>query len=110
VAAVVTLLAGTAAFQFQPISNLLAEVYPNDAAKREALNLCTLSDPKFDRLDVAARDACYHHAFAAAASTVLSAAVVSPPPNQIDLRQAAGRGNVPLNDVRIVQQTDGSQR
>jgi hypothetical protein len=107
--AAVAVLAGTAAFESQPISNLLADVYPNDTAKRQALNLCMLADPKFDRLDGAARDACYQHAFAPAASMAMSTPVVSPPPNQVDLRQAAGRGVAPANDVRIVQQTDGSQ-
>jgi hypothetical protein len=85
------------------------DIYPSDPAKREALNLCMLRDVGFNRLDRAARDQCYQHAFAAptlaAASDRMDRA-----PNQVDFRQAAGWGAAPRNDLRVIQQTSGQMR
>ncbi|MBV8778139.1 MAG: hypothetical protein JO032_17815 [Alphaproteobacteria bacterium] len=102
--------AAVAATQSTPVHHFLGEIYPSDTAKREALNLCMLADPKFDRLDGAARYACYEHAFAASGSAALAAASVARAPNQLDFRQAADRRNVPSNDIRVQQQSLGSMR
>jgi hypothetical protein len=99
-----------AAMQSTTVRHFLSGIYPNDTARREALNLCMLADPKFDRLDGAARYACYRHAFAASAAAALVTPSVARAPNQVDFRQAADRSNAPSNDIRVVQQADGSLR
>jgi hypothetical protein len=92
VAALIGIAAAGVAMQSPVVSGFVADVYPQDPARQEALNLCILADRNFNRLDPAARDACYRHAFAAPASLV-------PPlptgraPNQVDLGRAGSRGN-----------------
>jgi hypothetical protein len=68
IATFVGLTAPVAIAQFRPVNCLLDKIYPKDAAKAEALRLCILANPNFDRLDGAARDPCYHHAFGEHAS------------------------------------------
>lgn len=57
------LTVAAAASQFGPIQSLMDNIYPKDAARAQALRLCMLANPNFNRLDSAAREACYHHAF-----------------------------------------------
>jgi hypothetical protein len=68
IVATVGLTVAAAASQFGPIRTLLDDIYPKDAARAQALRLCMLANPNFNRLDSAARDACYHHAFGERAS------------------------------------------
>lgn len=63
IATLVGLTAAVAAAQLGPVNRLLNDIYPRDAARAEALKLCMLANSNFNRLDAAARDACYHHAF-----------------------------------------------
>jgi hypothetical protein len=105
IAACVGLTAAVAAAQFGPANRLLDDIYPRDATKAAALRLCILANPEFNRLDKAARDACYHHAFgdSSAPSADLK------PASQIDLKQSAAMGNhIARNDIRLAQQSDRS--
>jgi hypothetical protein len=111
IATFIGLTVATAASQFGPINSLLDDIYPKDAGKAQALRLCVLANPNFNRLDSAARDACYHHAIGE------QAAVSSTPPqdlktsNQVDLRQAAAiDSHIARNDIRLNQQADHSLR
>ena len=108
--AIVGITVAAAATQLGPIGTLLGEIYPKDAAKAEALRLCILSNPEFNRLDSAARGACYHHAFAEQAATSLVPTTDSKTFNQVDLRQSAAMGSHVGNDIRLNQQSDHSLR
>jgi hypothetical protein len=88
VATFIGLTVAAAASQFGPIRSLLDDIYPKDAARAQALRLCMLANPNFNRLDSAARDACYHHAFGERAS------LPGPSPDlkssdQVDLKPSA---------------------
>jgi hypothetical protein len=109
VAAFVGLAAVAATAQFSPSTGLLNDIYPKDPARAEALRLCMLADPNFNRLDGVAREACYHHAFGEQASVPLAPADFKTS-NQVDLRQSAAMGTVAHNDVRLTQEADHSQR
>jgi hypothetical protein len=104
VAAVIVIAAGIAATQF------LTDVYPKAATKREALNLCVLADPTFNRLDPAARDSRYQHAFSAPALPGTLALTASIPPNEVDLKQAPSQTGAPRNDIRVLQRSNGALR
>ena len=109
VAVVIGIVAGCAIMQSKTVSGLYAEVYPSDAAKREALDLCIFANPQFNRFDLAARTACYKQQRGGAMASGTQVPTGSTT-NQVDLRQAASQGSVPRNDVRLVQQSDGSMR
>jgi hypothetical protein len=83
---------GGAATQSKTVRDFYQDIYPSDPGKRHALDLCILSDLSFNRLDPTARDKCYQHALV---ESMLAAETVhmDRAPNQVDLRQAAGRGN-----------------
>lgn len=68
IATLVGLTAAVAVGQLRPVNRLLGDIYPRDAARAEALKLCMLANPNFNRLDGAAREACYRHAFGKQAS------------------------------------------
>jgi hypothetical protein len=87
VATVVGLTAAAAASQFGPMHALLDDIYPKNAARAQALRLCMLADPNFNRLDSAARDACYYHAFGERTS-------VSPTAPAPDLKSSASAATV----------------
>jgi hypothetical protein len=107
----VGLTGAVAAAQIGPVPGLLNDIYPKDAAKAEALRLCILANPNFNRLDGTARDACYHHAFGEQASVSSTPLADFKTPNQIDLRQSAAMGShVAPNDIRLTQQSDHSLR
>jgi hypothetical protein len=78
VATIIGIAAGVAAMQSKTVSGFFASIYPTDPAKREALDLCIFADPNFNRLDRAAREACYRHALGQSAPRASSA------PNQVD--------------------------
>ena len=75
------------------------ELYPSDPGMRHALDECFTQDPQFDRLDPAARSACYRHMMPLAADDA-----AAPHPrassNFVDLWRAAGQGHLPQNDIR----------
>jgi hypothetical protein len=108
--AIVGLTVVAAATQLGPIGTLVEKIYPKDAAKAEALRLCILANPAFNRLDSTARDACYHHAFAEQAATSLAQPTDTRTFNQVDLRQSAAMGGHVGNDIRLNQQSDHSLR
>jgi hypothetical protein len=88
VATFVGLTAAATASQFGPIHSLLDDIYPEDAARAQALRLCILANPNFNRLDSAARDACYHHAFGEASVSSVPPLDVKPS-DRVDLRPTA---------------------
>jgi hypothetical protein len=109
IATVIGLTVAAAASQFGPINSLLDDIYLKDAGKAQVLRLCVLANPDFNRLDSAARDACYHHAFSAQASVSSAPSPDFKPSNQIDLRQSAAIGShIARNDIRLSQQSDHS--
>ena len=81
------------------------QLYPADPAERRALNECFTQDPSFNRLDQAARQACYRHSLATMPNSA-QARVAMPQGNFVDLWRAAGQGRLPQNDVRAEEQTD----
>ena len=93
-----------------PVGKLLDDIYPKNAAKAEALRLCILANPNFNRLDSDARDACYYHAFAEQALTPPVQATESKAPNQVDFRQSSALSGHVGNDIRVIQQSDHSLR
>jgi len=87
------------------VGAIYQQIYPSDPALRRALDQCSLENRAFDRLDPAARDACYrrnpaHHQSAAAAGPEprMTAA-----PNFVDQWRAAGQGHLQRNDIRSEQ-------
>jgi hypothetical protein len=105
IATCVGLTVAIAATQFGPAKGLLDDIYPRDANKAAALRLCILANPDFNRLDRAARNACYHHAFGEQAASVPPAPPLDPKTsNQIDLRQSAAMtDHVARNDIRLIR-------
>jgi hypothetical protein len=97
------------AMQSKTVLGFWANIYPTDPARREALNLCALADPNFNRVSAGARTACYQHTFEKPAPQV-TAATAGIGANQVDLRRAASATSAPRNDIRLVQQSDGSIR
>lgn len=78
---------------------ILQQVYPVNTAQRLALDRCALENQNFDRLDAAARDACYRRSAA-----VQKAAAAAP--NFVDQWRDAGVGHLPRNDIRAEQRGD----
>jgi hypothetical protein len=101
--AVVFGLGAYAGTHSEAIFNIYDALYPSDAAKRQALDMCFLENHAFNRLDASQRDACYQHARLTGAITASMVGTV--PANEIDLRHAAAAGSVPHNDVRRTEQT-----
>jgi hypothetical protein len=99
---------GAAAVALQPkiATTFLDQIYPLDAAKRQALDLCMLEDPNFNRLAPSAREACYRHQLSV---PVLAAAraTTGVAPNQVDIGQAVAWGGAPRNDVRVIEASQG---
>ncbi len=97
---------GVAVAQPGAIHDLMRAIYPPDPALRRALDQCFLQDPKFNRFDKTARDACYRSLLPTIEPEAAGTRVATPPPNFIDLWRAAGWGHTSQNDVRAEQQTD----
>ena len=85
--------AGASAFHLKIADGPVAAVFPRNQPQRAALSQCELQNPKFNRLDPAAREVCYHSASASTAQSDLPPNTAQPP-NQVDLREAASRGNL----------------
>jgi hypothetical protein len=81
-------------------------VYPSDPGKSQALELCFLQDPQFNRLDANQRDTCYRHALVTAQDQSGPAPVEPVKANPVDLRRDAAAGSMPRNDVRRLEQTE----
>lgn len=88
--------AGASALHLKVAGGQIAAVFPQNLMQRAALNRCEEGSPSFDRLDPASRNACYHSASATAAQPDLPPNTAQPP-NQVDLRQAAGRGDLQVH-------------
>jgi len=86
------------------------EIYPSDPAQRRALDECFLEDSRFDRLDPAAREACYRHNSAAlepaAGASDSAPGRRAPSENFVDRWRAAGQGHMSQNDIRAAQQNE----
>lgn len=86
------------------VGAIYQQLYPSDPEMRHALNECFTLDPQFNRLDPAARQACYRHMLPSAAQG--AAAPHRPAPsNFVDRWRAAGQGHLPQNDVRAEEQS-----
>jgi hypothetical protein len=108
--AIVAFAGGVASVHPEVIENFCENIFPSDAAKRQALDLCFLQDHKFNRLDADEREACYHRNLTATArETTLAVASPAPiEPNAVDMRRAAGEGHMPRNDVRRREQLENA--
>jgi hypothetical protein len=82
------------------------QLYPADPAEQRALNECFTQDPNFNRLNPAAREACYRHNVPALAAEHAQTLRHLPTGNFVDLWRAAGQGHLPQNDVRAEQQNE----
>lgn len=98
--------AAGAALQPSRLTNFLNEIYPLDGAKRQALDICMLRDPNFNRLARSAREACYEHELAAP-RLAAARATLAVPPNDVALHQAAAWENAPRNDIRVIEASQG---
>jgi hypothetical protein len=89
------------------VNALYQQIYPSDPAQRWALHQCAMVDPGFNRLDPAARDACYRQNPAvyrsAAAAGVDRPAIAAP--NFVDQWREAGQGHLSKNDIRTEQRS-----
>ena len=103
------IISAIVALQFKTVTNFYNDIYPRDTSRREALKLCILEDPSFNRFDSHARDNCYLHA-GTQPTLAVEPAATGTAPNPVDMRQSAGRGNTPRNDVRTIQGTQGAVR
>jgi hypothetical protein len=103
VCAAVGVSTATGIVQPESLWQTYRQLYPADPGQRRALNECFTQDPNFNRLDAAAREACFRHN-APALGSVATAPV--PQQNFVDLWQAAGQGRMPQNDIRAEQRND----
>jgi hypothetical protein len=85
--------AGASALHLEIADGPVAAVFPQNQVQRAALSQCEQQSPKFDRLDQAARETCYHDSSTTSAQPSLPANTAQAP-NQLDLREAAARGNL----------------
>ncbi len=77
------------------------DIYPDDPAKRQALELCFMQDHTFNRLDASARDACYQRMLQPLGEMPTSG---QPTVNMVDLQRAAAQGSMPKNDIIRLQE------
>ncbi|HZK90480.1 MAG TPA: hypothetical protein VFC56_10070 [Stellaceae bacterium] len=101
--AVVT-VGGVAAMHPGAVKAFYLNIYPDDPAKAQALDLCFTENHAFNRLDSDQRNSCYQH-FLSLVAEVSSASLAPAAINTIDLQRAAGQGSLPRNDVRREEQT-----
>ena len=103
-------VAGAAAFAVMNpgvVKAFYEDLYPSDPAKRQALELCFMQDHKFNRLEPGEREACYHRMLQPLGE--LSPAPANPSTaNLVDLQRDAGRGSVPRNDIRRLEQNQNA--
>src|SRR5262249_25078341 len=92
---------GVAAGNSAAVKGFYQDIYPTDPAKRAALELCFLQDHMFNRLDSAARQACYSHALLLPVDSASETSVRLPGGvNFVDLKYDADHGSMPANDLR----------
>jgi len=96
---------GFAAIHPGAVKAFYVNIYPEDPAKAEALNLCFTENHAFNRLDSAAREGSYRHILASLGELPKAAAAAAAAANAVDLRQAAGQGSLPQNDIRRQERT-----
>jgi hypothetical protein len=77
------------------------DIYPNDPAKREALDMCFMENHKFNRLDAGERDACYKRMLQPLGEITPTE---QPSVNAVDLQRAAAQGSMPRNDIIRLQE------
>lgn len=77
------------------------DIYPDDPAKRQALDMCFMENHKFNRLDADERDACYKRMLQPLGEITSSA---PPNVNAVDLQRAAAQGSMPRNDIIRLQE------
>jgi hypothetical protein len=77
------------------------DIYPNDPAKREALDMCFMENHTFNRLDTDQRDSCYKRMLRPLGE-ITAAAQLSV--NPVDLQRAAAQPNMPHNDIIRLQE------
>jgi hypothetical protein len=102
--AILITIAATITIALMPlVRTIYADAYPDELAKRHALDHCFGADAGLTRLFAARRSECYARyldlAAPAAASRAIAGQRPAPPANFVDLWQAAGRGRQPQNDV-----------
>jgi hypothetical protein len=105
-AAMVGVSAAGAALEPANVARLVSEIYPFDASKQQALQLCMLRDSNFNRLDPSAREACYRHELVGPA-VAAARATTRVSPNAVDLQQAAAWEAAPGNDIRVIEASQG---
>lgn len=110
---IVAISVGVAAQHPDSVKSFYQQLYPNDESKRQALDLCFLANPTFNRLDPEARDACYRQRLirpkaGATVTTQMASAVGNV--NFVDLWRASGQGHLSPDDIRFEQQNQGYTR
>lgn len=92
---------GYAAMNPGVVNAYYRDIYPEDPAKQQALELCFTQDHKFNRLDADERDACYKRMLQPLGELPASG---RPNINMVDLQRAADEGSMPRNDIIRLQQ------
>ena len=98
IAGVVGISVGVALVRPSLMWDTYRQLYPEDPAERRALNECFTQDPQFNRLDPAARTACFRHSAPMLGAS--EGAPAAPAGNFVDLWRASGQGSMPQNDIR----------
>lgn len=93
---------GVAAAYPAALGDIVDQVYPMDAARREALDRCSMAEQGFNRLDPTAREACYRRDPAILGANP-AAEHAARNVNFVDLWREAGQGRLPQNDIRVGQ-------
>ncbi len=101
----IVLAASASALHLEIADGTVARIFPQDQIQRAALTQCEQENASFDRLDSAAREACVRHTLALPIPHGGPLTNTAPAPNQVDLREAAGRAATPGNDVLTIQQS-----
>ena len=84
--------------------SLYDQTYPSDMAQRQALDACFIEDGSFNRLDSAARTACYQRKLVVAQAAGFGGAPrAAVPYNFVDRWREAGQGHLAQNDIRAEQ-------
>lgn len=95
-----------AALQPTIATNFLADIYPVDPAKRQALALCILENPEFNRLSSTSRDSCYQRELTPTLTATRVSTSVAP--NPVALEQAPAWQGAPPSDIRVIEATQVS--
>jgi hypothetical protein len=102
--------AGYAAINPGRVLTLYRQIYPSNPYKQQALDLCSMRDPGFNRADSVARDACYQRFLGGREGDGGplagndEAAIDEAQPNFIDFWRAGRQGNLSKHDIRALQQ------